>query len=289
MVSPQLLTFPVALPSGAVCHVRADVWQRRPSAARTVVCVHGLTRNRHDFDVLAHALSTDYRVICLDMPGRGESDWLENPAEYHYPNYVSAVMQVLAQLGLAQVDWIGTSMGGIIGLMLANASPGLLRSLVLNDIGALVPAAGLRRIMAYVGVNTHFATRMQAEAALRETLKPFGLQNEQQWRQLLTTSIRELADGTACLAYDPAIHISLPKGDAIADVNLWPLWEAVKPVPVLLLRGAESDILTVPTAREMHATHTHLTYHEIPGTGHAPALVAQEQVDAIRLWLSEIR
>jgi len=287
-MEPQLLSFdlPDVVQPGATHRLACWQWGN-PYAARTLVCVHGLTRNGRDFDILAQALAGDYRVLCPDMAGRGESQWLKNPAGYSYPAYVADIVALLKSLNMTQVDWVGTSMGGIIGMMMASAWPGLIRTLVLNDIGCLVSAVGLKRIMSYAGSKTRYATRAEAEVALRERCMTFGIKTEDQWQQFFAHSFMNNPDGTISVACDPMIAANLPKQEDVKDVNLWALWGAVAPVPVLLIRGAESDILTRETALQMKAKHFDLTLEEIPGAGHAPALMDASQVTMIAQWLKK--
>lgn len=252
-----------------------------PNATSTVLCVHGLTRNGRDFDVLAQALSAHHRVLCVDMAGRGKSEWLTDTTQYNYPNYTGIMGRLVGALGLSACHWVGTSMGGIIGMMMANAFPGLLQSLTLNDIGCLVPAAGLARIASYVGTATHFATRELAETELRRRCAPYGITQETHWQNLFSHSIEEMPDGQFRLAYDPAIAANLPPPEQVQDVNLWGLWEAVKPIPTLLIRGMQSDLLTHDTALQMQTVHPRFSLLEIEGVGHAPALMDAAQVAAI--------
>jgi len=315
-MEPQLLSFDVPDFGQPESTHRIVCWQwGNADAPRTLICLHGLTRNGRDFDALAQALANDYRVLCPDMAGRGKSAWLKNPAGYSYPAYVGDMMFLLRSIipppvggrlggghslapkpimpppqpspyGGGSIDWIGTSMGGIVGMMLANAWPGLIRKLVLNDIGALVSAAGLRRIMSYAGAKASYANRAEAEAALRERCATFGIQTEAQWRQFFAHSFMDNSDGTVSVACDPMIAANLPKLEEVKDVDLWKLWGAVKKIPTLLIRGAESDILTHETALQMKKNHPDMTLQEIPNTGHAPALMDASQVALIRSWLA---
>lgn len=253
--------------------------QENPDVA---VCVHGLTRNGRDFDDLARTLSSSHRVICPDMPGRGNSEWLP-PEQYHYGTYVSDLLSLLAALGISRAHWVGTSMGGILGMMLAGAAPGLIRRMVLNDVGSLIPAAGLRRILAYAGVRMAFGSRNEAEAALRENLAPWNVRAEEHWQHLFRHGIME-DNGLFRFAYDPAITSSFGQQKEVTDVDLSAPWQAVT-CPVLLLRGAFSDILTRETADRMRHEKPGVTLVEIEGAGHAPALMEDDQVDLIQEWL----
>ncbi len=253
-------------------------------AAETVLCLHGLTRNGRDFDFLAHTLSARYRVLCPDMPGRGNSEWLAIPAAYNYATYVADVAYLLAALKLSRIHWIGTSMGGIIGMTIANTLPGVIRSMVLNDIGPLVAAAGLKRILGYAGARMIFSSRAEAEKKLRELCAPFGIRDEAHWQHLFAHSIVE-ENGRFRFAYDPAISTPLVTADAVVDIDLWHLWQGMLPIPLLLVRGETSDILTRATALEMQEHHPDLTYYEVKNAGHAPALMDDSQVGFVREWL----
>jgi len=255
-----------------------------PQGKHTVLCMHGLTRNARDFDFLSQQLMPDYRIVALDMPGRGLSDSLANPAHYHYGTYVADTFIALEQLGISRVHWVGTSMGGIIGMMVANTAPALLASLTLNDIGCLIPASGLSRILSYAGVVCEFETRSEAEAAMRQNCAPFGIPSEMHWQHLLTHGITQQA-GKFRFAYDPLITASFPKNTPLEDVNLWPLWDKVKAIPTLLLRGESSDILTRETASLMQAQHSQLRFEEISGCGHAPSLMSKQQKALIHEWI----
>lgn len=256
------------------------------SAKETVICVHGLTRNGRDFDVLAEYLSADYRVLSIDIAGRGKSQWHTNPAHYSYPDYVSDIGFVLKHFAITRAHWVGTSMGGIIGMMVANSFPNVLQTLTLNDIGCLVPASGFARILQYVGVVPVYDTRAQAEAELRRRCAPYGITSEAHWQNLFAHSIEENGDGPESkpwrLAYDPAIMHALPPADKMVDIPLWGLWEAIQPIPTLLIRGTESDLLSHETALQMQSTHPNFTLLEIDGVGHAPALMDEVQISAIK-------
>jgi pimeloyl-ACP methyl ester carboxylesterase len=252
-------------------------------AARPIVCVHGLTRNGRDFDRLAAALAADACVVCPDMPGRGRSDWLDAAEAYAYPTYLAAVAALLARLDVAEIDWVGTSMGGIIGMLLA-ALPGTpIRRMVLNDIGPLIPAAGVRRLASYVGTDPSFADVDALEADLRRIAAPFGPLAPEDWRHLARVSTRVRPDGTVGYAYDPRIGDALRQGE-LKDVDLWATWDAIK-VPTLVLRGAESDLLRHEDALAMTERGPRARLVELPGIGHAPALMAPDQIALVRDFL----
>jgi pimeloyl-ACP methyl ester carboxylesterase len=283
-MTPELLYFDIPGTDTVPSHRLACTQWGSVNASRTVFCVHGLSRNGRDFDFLAEALAKDFRVLCPDMAGRGQSTRLTNPANYNYATYVADCKFLLDTLKIPRVHWVGTSMGGIVGMMMGSLFPGLLQSLVLNDVGALIPAAGLKRIFSYAGAKTSFASRAEAEATLRKNCATFGITGENQWQHLFDTSIQE-KNGVVSLACDPAISASFPKPEEVQDVDLWKFWEPLKQIPVLVIRGANSDILTRPTAQGMKANHPRLTLLEVEGAGHAPALMDEKQIAFIQKWL----
>ncbi|HEX5080167.1 MAG TPA: alpha/beta hydrolase [Geminicoccaceae bacterium] len=254
-----------------------------PDAARTVVCVHGLTRNGRDFDRLAEALSADARVICPDMVGRGRSDRLADPEHYALPTYIVHMLQLIDRLALGPVDWVGTSMGGLIGMGVAAADAGKIRRLVLNDVGPFLPRAALERINRYLGLDLRFADIAALEAHLRAIHAGFGPLTDAQWRQLAEHVALTLEDGTLALNYDQRLAVPL-KRPPIGDVDLWPVWDQIR-CPVLVLRGVESDLLTAETAAQMARRGPHAEIVEIDGTGHAPVLMARDQIEIVRNWL----
>ncbi|MBX6323854.1 MAG: alpha/beta hydrolase [Rhodospirillaceae bacterium] len=258
------------------------------AAGRTVVAVHGLTRNGRDFDRLAAALSGGggggFRVVCPDIAGRGRSDWLPAAAHYTYPQYLADMTALIARLGAPAVDWIGTSMGGLIGMMLA-AQPGSpVRRLVLNDIGPFVPRAALARIAAYVGEDPRFARLDEVEAYLRRVHAPFGRLSDADWRHLALHGHRRLDGGGFALAYDPAIGTAFREA-ARRQVDLWAVWEAVR-CPVLVLRGESSDVLPAEVAEGMARRGPRARVFTIAGAGHAPALMSADQIAVVREWLT---
>jgi len=254
-------------------------------ASRPVVCVHGLTRNGRDFDFLAARLAaTGRRVICPDIVGRGASGRLADPAGYGYPQYLADMAVLLARLDCAEIDWVGTSMGGLIGMMLA-AQPGTpIRRLVINDVGPFIPRAALERIASYVGMDPHFPDLPAAEAYFRKVHAPFGTLTDAQWSHLTETSVRPDPAGGFRLNYDPGIAVAF-KPDEMEDIELWAIWDRIT-CPVQALRGAESDLFLAETAREMAARGPKAMMIEVPGCGHAPALLDGEQIVPILEWLS---
>ncbi len=273
----------LGLSAGGFHRMAYSAWGEA-GAARTVVCVHGLTRSGRDFDALAAALAeAGCRVVCPDVVGRGDSDWLADPAGYGYPQYLADMNALIARLDVEAVDWVGTSMGGLIGMMLAVQPKTPLRRLVINDVGPFIPKASLERISEYLGKDPLFADRSAAETYFREVHAPFGALTDAQWAHLTEHSIRPAEAGGFRLRYDPRIAQALDPRK-IEDVDLWSMWDALA-LPVLALRGAESDLLPVETAAEMTRRGPKAALAEFPGCGHAPALMDDAQISAVRDFL----
>jgi pimeloyl-ACP methyl ester carboxylesterase len=255
-----------------------------PASGKVLICVHGLTRRGRDFDFLAQAVQDRYRVICPDMPGRGLSDWLADKNDYDYVTYCAAAAAVIAYSGAAHVDWVGTSMGGLIGMMVAAQPNSPIRRMVINDVGPFLPKAALERIGSYVGTDPRYGSFEELEKALRSTSAPFGPLTDTQWRFLAEHYAKRLTDGGWTSHYDPGIAVNIRKVQPAQDVALWPVWEQVK-CPVLVLRGAQSDLLTVETVKKMQERPYPTQVVEIPGVGHAPALLDDHQIGLVRDWL----
>jgi pimeloyl-ACP methyl ester carboxylesterase len=250
-----------------------------------LVCVHGLTRTRRDFDVLARALSDRYRVVCPDMPGRGASDPLAQPSEYQLPTYVADMVTLIARLDVERVDWVGTSMGALIGMALASLERTPVRRLVLNEGGPLVAKASLERISTYVGKAPQFADFAALETYVRRVSAPFGPHSDAQWATLARNVARQRADGGWELAYDPAIAVPFNAVQPHQDLDLWALYDRIT-APTLVIRGAESDLLTADTVAAMRTRGPRARAVEWPGIGHAPTLMHAEQIAAVREFLA---
>jgi pimeloyl-ACP methyl ester carboxylesterase len=250
---------------------------------RVVVCVHGLTRNGRDFDFLAEAIAGRFRVICPDMPGRGDSDWLRDPRDYAFPTYLTTLTALIAQADVERVAWVGTSMGGLLGMVMA-AQPGTpVARLVCNDVGPVIEQAALDRIGRYVGSDPPFATFAALEAHIRDVTAPFGRLTDEQWHGLAQSTARQLPDGTWRLKYDPGIAV--PFRDAAAQTaDIWPVWDAIK-CPALVLRGAESDLLSPATAEAMRLRGPRAGLIVVPDVGHAPALLTLQQIEPVVAFL----
>ncbi|MBP0492289.1 alpha/beta fold hydrolase [Pararoseomonas indoligenes] len=254
-----------------------------PPDGMPVVCVHGLTRNGRDFDALALRLAArGRRVICPDVFGRGNSDWLPDGKFYNVPAYALAFRGFLAHLP-KPYDWVGTSMGGLIGMAIG-AIPGLSpRRLVLNDVGPFLPARALTRIAAYLAVRHDFASLEEVETHLRLVHAAFGDLPDVAWHHMAETSSRRTPDGRLVMHYDPAIADPVV-GAPVVDVDLWPVWKTLAQ-PILVIRGAESDLLDEATAAAMAARpDTRLAV--FPRCGHAPALIDSDQTAVVAEFLS---
>ena len=268
-------------------------WAGPAPDAPVLVCVHGLTRQGRDFDALAGALSDRYRVVCPDIAGRGRSDWLRQPSGYQIPAYVSDMIALLARLDVEQVDWVGTSMGGLIGLGLASLSsgdgrPGPVRRLVLNDVGPAMRFEALQRIGAYLGKMQRFDSLAQGAAYLRTISAGFGPHTDAEWLALSEPLFRQ--DGEAwLLRYDPAIALPFaavtPEIAAAGEAALWAAYDRLT-CPTLVLRGADSDLLSAETAQAMTQRGPAARLVELPGIGHAPTLMHDDQIAIVRDFLS---
>ncbi len=249
---------------------------------KVLICVHGLTRNARDFDFIAQALADDYRIICPDVPGRGGSDWLADESEYSYPLYIKCMTMLIERLGVSTVDWLGTSMGGLIGIFLAEQPQSPIGRMLLNDIGPFLPAQAIQRIGNYVGADPRFQSLGELDQYLREVHASFGNLSDSQWRHLAKHSSRVLADGSYALHYDPAIG-SVFKGDPVKPLEIWECWDAIR-CPVAVFRGETSDVLLPETAEEMKIRGPKAKVKTILGVGHVPALMASDQIEWIREW-----
>ena len=250
---------------------------------QVLICVHGLSRNGRDFDTLAAAMADRYRVICPDIVGRGESDWLKHSADYNYPQYLADMNTLIARLNVQTIDWVGTSMGGLIGMMLAAQPQTPIRKLVMNDVGPFIPKTALERLSAYVGRVPNMESVADVEQYLRVVLAPFGKLTDAQWQHMARFSAKRESEGKYGLHYDPAIA-EVFKGSTMQDINLWPFWQTVG-CPVFVIRGAESDLLLRETVTQMQSGRDNVIALEVPETGHAPALMAATQIRAVREFL----
>lgn len=307
---PRFHTF-LSLGPGGFHRVAYTEWGD-PDNSHIVMCLHGFTRNSRDFDMLAARLADRCRVICMDVVGRGDSDWLQRKEDYDYSLYLSDAAALLARVThvgepagadrvdrsppatrARYVDWVGTSMGGLIGMLLAAKPNSPIRRLVLNDVGPLIPWAALTRLRnMHFPLGTRFRTLEAVEAYLREIFAAFGPLHDQGWKHVAHYSARQLEDGDYALAYDPAIMNSINHARSgidfghnfLSGVDLWPTWDQVT-CPTLALRGEESDVLVPSIALEMERRGPRAQIVEFPGIGHAPWLMAEDQITVVRDFL----
>ena len=251
---------------------------------RVLICVHGLTRNGRDFDMLAQAVAADFRVVCPDVVGRGRSGRLRDPSGYGIPQYVADMVTLIARLDVDSVHWLGTSMGGMIGMALASQDGTPVRRLLLNDVGPVITSESLERIATYVGTDPTWASLDEAMAYIKVIGAPFGRLEEVQWRHLTEYSIGQRSDGRWGFLYDPLIAAPFKAAFSGEPIDLWPIYERIA-CPTLVLRGAESDLLTREVWQQMGERGPRATLAEIPGVGHAPMFLNDDQIAIVRDFL----
>ena len=257
-------------------------WGERDNP-NVLVCVHGLSRNGRDFDTLARALAGDYRVVCPDVVGRGQSDWLTDPAHYTIQQYINDMVTLIARLDVEQVNWLGTSMGGLIGMVLASLPGTPIARLVLNDIGPVIETESIQRIGETIGRAPRFASLSEAESFVRLVSAPFGQLTDTQWCELTESSLRPGLSGGFEMRYDPAI------GDAFRRVtgmpiDLWSYYERIR-CPTLVVRGAQSDLLSAETLLAMTVRGPRAQSAEVPDVGHAPMFLDAAQIELVATFL----
>jgi len=256
-----------------------------PKNPAVLLCVHGVTRVSDDFDVLAAVMSDRYRVICPDVVGRGRSSWLTNPQAYQLPQYVSDMVTLIARLDVTQVDWFGTSMGGLIGMGVAALKGNPIRKMMLNDIGPTINFAALMRIAQYMGKEVRFPTFEAGVDYIRTIAAPFGPHSDEQWNKLAGDVLRQQKDGQWSRHYDPAIAQAFStfteENAAQSEAALWAIYDAIQ-CPVLLVRGSESDLLSRETADLMTQRGPRAALTELAGIGHAPTFMQPEQIALAR-------
>jgi len=259
-----------------------------PRNPRVLLCVHGLARTGRDFDRLAQVLARDYRVVCPDIAGRGRSDWLRDPMHYQINQYAADLVTLIARLDVEQVAWLGTSMGGLIGIGLAGMPRSPIARLILNDVGPHLELAGLMRIGAYVGKPVRFATLEEAVEYNRGIAAGFGMRDDAEWREITASALRRDGDGYV-LHYDPAISVPLraltPEQVLAGEQLLWQLYDGIA-CPTLLLRGENSDLLSAAAAAQMSARGPRPRVVTIPGVGHAPMFFDAAQIEVVRDFLA---
>jgi pimeloyl-ACP methyl ester carboxylesterase len=276
---PRERSVQCASPSGL--HRMAYTEWGDPANPQVLVCVHGLSRNGHDFDDLSRAMAGSHRIVCPDIVGRGRSDWLRDPSGYGVPQHVADMMVLIARLDVEAVHWLGTSMGGLIGMVLASLPGTPVSRLLLNDVGPVVSAESIRRIGEYIGRAPKFSGLDDAERYIRAVSAPFGALNDAQWRALTVSSVRPMADGGLEMIYDPAIAESFHRATAGGVVDLWPMFDRVR-CPTRVVRGELSDLLSTEVAQAMTARGPHPDLVEVSGVGHAPMFMDEAQIAIAR-------
>ncbi|MBI2753569.1 MAG: alpha/beta hydrolase [Betaproteobacteria bacterium] len=257
-----------------------------PRNERVLVCVHGLTRCARDFGRFAGAMSDRYRVVCPDVAGRGESEWLADPMLYALPQYVADMVTLVARLDVESVHWVGTSMGGLIGMVLAAQKGTPVARLVLNEAGPVIAKASLERIATYLGVWPPMPSIEAAEQYVRAVSASFGPHTDAEWRFLTEIVVRKTPDGGYRMHYDPRIAEPYRKALPEKDLELWQYYDAIG-CPTLVLRGEHSDLLTRETCAQMEQRGPRARVVEIAGVGHAPTLMQESQIAAVRNFLLE--
>jgi pimeloyl-ACP methyl ester carboxylesterase len=255
-----------------------------PRNRDVLVCVHGLTRSSRDFDALATALAEQFRVVCPDLAGRGESERLPDATLYALPQYVADMVTLIARLDVEAVNWVGTSLGGLVGMGLAAQTATPVKKLVLNDAGAVIPHAALERIGGYVGSTPRFANIEEAEQYMRSISAPFGPHSDAQWRFLTEIWVRRNDDGSYHPHYDPRIGDAFRANMPEKDLVLWSMYDAIR-CPTLVLRGEDSDVLSRETCAAMRERGPQAKIVEIRGVGHAPTLMHPDQIAIVREFL----
>jgi len=252
-----------------------------PLNPKVLVCVHGVTRVAEDFDSLALALCKEYRVVCPDVVGRGYSGRLRNPMHYQIPQYVSDMVNLLARLDAETVHWFGTSMGGLIGMSLASLPDNPIKKMIINDVGPVLNPDALARIGDYIGQDVRFDSFEEAQAYIKAISISFGPHSEAQWEKLARDVLRQNEQGQWVRHYDlglaQPIKASTPELAAIAQTMLWAAYDAIT-CPTLLVRGAESDLLTAESAQAMTQRGPRARLVEFAGVGHAPTFLQPEQI-----------
>lgn len=255
-----------------------------PANPRVLLCVHGLTRNSLDFSHVALALSSTYRVVAPDVVGRGESDFHPEPMAYNNLTYASDMVTLMARLGVEEVDWLGTSMGGLIGMLLAGQARSPIRRLILNDVGTTLSIEALQRIAGYVGDPYEFADLETAQRYARAIFAPFALSSEAQWQTLYDSTFKSLPSGRVRFNYDRLIGQPLKQALLGGAVDLWPVYDRIR-CPTLLIRGEMSDLLTTDTALAMTQRGPRASLQTVLGVGHAPMFMSDDQVAIVRQFL----
>jgi pimeloyl-ACP methyl ester carboxylesterase len=260
-----------------------------PANPRVLLCVHGLTRTGRDFDQVARRLAKHYRVVCPDVVGRGASDWLQNPAGYTIAQYVADMVTLIARLRPGVLHWFGTSMGGLIGLVFTSLPRAPVARLVLNDVGPRLDAVALQRIGTYLGQPISFDSFDEGVHYIKQVSQSFGAHSDAQWREFAQFTLREV-EGRWRFHYDPEIAMvfkqTTPEMVLVGEHALWAAYDGIA-CPTLLVRGADSDLLSAETASEMTTRGPRARLLEFPEVGHAPSFLHEAQIDLLERFLLE--
>lgn len=254
----------------------------KDTSNRLLMCVHGLTRNSRDFDYLAKGIETHFRVICPDLVGRGKSDWLTNPNLYAVPQYINDLITLLAKVETKEMNYLGTSLGGILGIILAGSSKSPIKKLILNDVGPKIPSIALLPIIKYTKANLSFSSIEEFESYLRRLYAALGPLTDEQWGHLVQYSHYKSTDGRYHYACDPGVIVPIML--AFPRAHLWNYWKAIK-CPILVIHGKKSRVLTSALLEKMHSIQPNMEIIEVPDAGHAPALMDNHSINLIHNWL----
>ncbi|MES2215182.1 MAG: alpha/beta hydrolase [Pseudomonadota bacterium] len=261
-----------------------------PNNKEVALCIHGISRNAHDFDYLSQALSKDFRVISINMPGRGSSEWFKNAKYYNYHTYIHDILHILKKLRIPSVHYVGTSMGGLIGMAIATYYRKYIKTLVINDVGPEIPKSTIVRMEKYLGLDPVFDTEDAAKVHMKMILKNFGISEDVHWDYITKNSIALRSDGKYRLHYDPRVlegKSEERRPSRYHDQNfidLWYIWHKVIH-PLLLIHGENSDILLSSTIAKMQSTRD-FDIHRVANAGHAPALFDVKDIEVIHKWLT---
>lgn len=285
-IEPPSQNFYWGLSSQGFHRLAYTEWGDKDNPA-VVVCAHALTRNSRDFDYLARTLQKTYRVICPDFLGHGKSDYVGNARVYHFSQYMNDMVALLARIDAQEIHWVGTSLGGIIGMMLAAQPHSPLQSLIVNDVGMIVPGPALQRMATYARNEHGFSSMEDAKSYFQTVLSPIGTLDSEKWTHITKYGTLASADGSLRLAHDPAIgedFINQP----IPTLHLESYWQSLH-CPILILHGDHSDFLPPEIIRKMLYFQPDAQVISLPGCGHAPSLMEATQIDLIDTWLQGLK
>jgi pimeloyl-ACP methyl ester carboxylesterase len=252
---------------------------------KVLICVHGLTRNSRDFDYLAQDLSSEYRVIAPDIAGRGQSDWLSDPALYTLQQYIDDMSLLLADLKVKQVDWLGTSLGGLMGMAIASQPHSPIKRLILNDIGPVIKKESIAYLATSLAGTPHFKSLDELKSFLKEAYSAMGPLEKEQWEHMVTYDHRITSEGNITRNFDPKITRWV-SSMTNSDIAMWDLWGSIQ-CPILILHGEQSVILTPDICEEMLERNPHASLVTIPGVGHTPSLMPKSQIEIVQKWLGK--